>query len=158
MHAIRFPPGNMNEIAQIRNFSDLPGRSRSSNGNRWSIRGVQVWRSRRTPAVPFLSALCAGLPYTTVYTTPPWADFPCSISRQLESWWCQTGWRSIHIAESFPETYRSVLTPSWLSSNRAWKTASRACDLPSDTGIILHNLIHLSRAPDVALRRKPKLK
>ena len=28
-----------------------------------------------------------------------------------------------HLAESFPKTYRSVLAPSWLSSNRAWETA-----------------------------------
>ena len=30
-----------------------------------------------------------------------------------------------HLAEGFPKTYRSVLAPSWLSSNRAWKNRPR---------------------------------
>ena len=36
-----------------------------------------------------------------------------------------------HLAESFPKTYRSVLAPSWLSSNRAWKTAPGGVDIQS---------------------------
>ena len=34
-----------------------------------------------------------------------------------------------YLAESFPKTYRSVLPPSWLPSNRAWKTAPGVCDI-----------------------------
>ena len=36
--------------------------------------------------------------------------------------------RSKHLAESFPKTCRSVLAPSWLSGNRAWKNAPGVCD------------------------------
>ena len=35
-----------------------------------------------------------------------------------------------HLAESVPKTYRAALAPSWLSSNRAWKTAPGCvCDI-----------------------------
>ena len=40
----------------------------------------------------------------------------------------QNGRRWKHLAESFPNTCRSVLTPSWLSSDRAWKAALEECD------------------------------
>ena len=67
-------------------------------------------------------------PHTTVFIIPtafiippPWADVPCSISRQLEYCRCQKGQRWKHLAESFPKTHRSVLAPSWLSSSRVWK-------------------------------------
>ena len=41
----------------------------------------------------------------------------------------QKGRRWKHLAESFPKTYRSVLAPSWLPSNRAWKTAWGGCGI-----------------------------
>ena len=61
---------------------------------------------------------------------PPWADFPCSISPHLKCGIVSvpkglTFWK--HLAEIFPETYRSVLAPSWLSSTRAWKNTPGAC-------------------------------
>ena len=31
--------------------------------------------------------------------------------------------------ESLPKAYRSVLAPSWLSSNRGWKTAPEGCGI-----------------------------
>ena len=66
----------------------------------------------------------ATVPYTTLYITPLWADSPRSISPQLEQ--CRR-WK--HLAETTPKTYHSVLAPSWLSSNRAWKTARGVCDI-----------------------------
>ena len=38
-----------------------------------------------------------------------------------------------HLAKSFPKTYGSVLAPSWLSSNRAWKTAPGGGDIVMST-------------------------
>ena len=68
------------------------------------------------------------LPHTTVYITHPWADFTVDMST--------VGIASVpkrsaleYIDESFPKTYRSVLAPFWLSSNRAWKTAPGVCDI-----------------------------
>ena len=48
---------------------------------------------------------------------PPWADFPWSISPQLEQCRRRKGVRWKYLAETFPKTYRSVLAlaPSWLS-------------------------------------------
>ena len=60
--------------------------------------------------------------YDGVYHLP-WGDFPCSISPQSEQRRCQKDRLWKQLAESFPKTYRSVLLPSWLSSDRAWKTA-----------------------------------
>ena len=60
----------------------------------------------------------------TVHVTPPWADFPMldistavivSVPKHSQRW--------KHLAEIFPKTHRSVVAPSWLSGNRAWKTA-----------------------------------
>ena len=34
-----------------------------------------------------------------------------------------------HLAECVPKTYRAALAPSWLSSNRPWKTAPGVCDI-----------------------------
>ena len=74
------------------------------------------------------------VPVTTVVYHPPRpADFPCSTSPQLEECRCQKGRRQKHFAKCFPKTYGSVLAllallaPSWLSSNRAWKTAPGGC-------------------------------
>ena len=42
---------------------------------------------------------------------------------------CQKGRRWQHLGESLQKTYRSVLVSSWLSSNRASKTAAGGCDI-----------------------------
>ena len=42
---------------------------------------------------------------------------------------CRKGRRCKHLVENFPKTCRLVLGPSWLSSNRAWKTAPGGCDI-----------------------------
>lgn len=59
---------------------------------------------------------------------------PIFNGRYLDSWNSRR-WKLL--AESFPKTYyRSVLTPSWLWSNRAWKRPRGACDthrIPSYT-------------------------
>ena len=63
--------------------------------------------------------------------TPRWADFSeVDISTVWNSATpCQKGPRWKHLAESFLKTYRSVLAPSRLWSNRAWNTAAGGCDL-----------------------------
>ena len=63
------------------------------------LNGQKHWRKRRC-----------------MYITPPMgdADFPCSISPQFEQ--CRgakIGRQWKHIAESFPNTYRSVLVRYW---------------------------------------------
>ena len=53
--------------------------------------------------------------------------------RCLHSSWNCVGayksWGTKHLVKRFPKTYRSVLAPSWLSSNRAWKSAPGGCDI-----------------------------
>ena len=63
-----------------------------------------------------------------MYTTHPWADFH---GRYLHSWnsVCQNGRRWKHLTKTLTKTHRSVLAPSGLSSNRAWKTAPGVCDI-----------------------------
>ena len=63
----------------------------------------------------------------------PWADFPWSIFPQLEKCRRQQGRRCKHLAERSLQAYRSVVVPSWLSSNRAWKTAPGVCDIVTYT-------------------------
>ena len=53
----------------------------------------------------------------------------CPQVGYLQQCRCQKGRRCDQLAESFPETYRSVLAPSRLSSNRAWKTTPGCCDI-----------------------------
>ena len=74
----------------------------------------------------------------TVYITHPWADFPRSIYPQLEQCRSQTSRRWKALAESFPKTRRSVLAPSWLSSNRAWKAAAGGCYC------VIYTVVHAS--------------
>ena len=59
--------------------------------------------------------------------SPPTGAISWSISPQFGSCRCQKGRHWKHLAESFPKTCRSGWTPSWLSSNRAWKTAPGEC-------------------------------
>ena len=50
----------------------------------------------------------------TACTTPPWANFPCSISPDnWHSVGAKKGRRWKRLAESFPKTRRSALAPSW---------------------------------------------
>ena len=70
-----------------------------------------------------------GIPYTTLYITPPWADYPWSIPPQQENCRRQKGRRWKHLVDSFPKTQRSVMAPSLLSSNRAWKAAPAVCNI-----------------------------
>ena len=64
-------------------------------------------------------------------------------ARYLDSWTKVGGKKSRrrnHLAESFPKAYLvSVLAPSWLSSNRAWKTAPGGCDKHRGIRHIAHN-------------------
>ena len=66
---------------------------------------------------------------------------PVFHGRYLHSWnsaGAEKGLRWNYFAESFPKTYRSVLAlaPSWLTSNRALKSALRGCGIhtPSYAG------------------------
>ena len=62
------------------------------------------------------------IPYS-IYHTPLDRFSTLDISTFINSVEGQNGRRSNDFAESFPKTYRLVLTPSWLSSSRARKNA-----------------------------------
>ena len=75
----------------------------------------------------------------TVYITLSHPPGPIIHGWYLQSWNSagakEVGGGNISL-KSFPKTYGSVLAlaPSWLSSNRAWKTGPRGCDkTPSST-------------------------
>ena len=66
--------------------------------------------------------------YHTPISHPPGPIFHARYQYLHSSWnrcRCPKARRSKHLVESFPKTCRSVsplLAPSWLPSNRAWKT------------------------------------
>ena len=73
-------------------------------------------------------------PCSTVSTTLSHPPGPVFHGRYLRSW--STAVVSVpkkvgagnFFDDSFPKTCRSVLAPSWLSSNRPWKIAPGVCD------------------------------
>ena len=75
--------------------------------------------------------ICRLIRYTTVYITPPSADFPRFMVVPPPVAWCrcQKARRWKRLAESFPKTYRSALAPYWLLSNRAGKNAPGGGDI-----------------------------
>ena len=73
---------------------------------------------------------------------PACAEFSWSISPQLKQYRCPKRRRWKHLADSCPKTYRSMLAPSWLSSNRAWKTAPGVCDIYRRLRYLLPSTIH----------------
>ena len=77
-----------------------------------------------------LSRYCVLRHLYITYITPTWDFF--FRGRYLHDWssaGANKGRRWIHLAESSPNAYRSVLTPSWLSSNPPWKTAPGGCGI-----------------------------
>ena len=112
-------------------FAASPARSRSGcdTGSGMCPEGNGSRCTTRTRYTVYDGAVCI---------TPPSADFPYSISPQLEYCRYPQGRRWKHLGESFPKTYRSVLAlaPSWLTSNRALKSALRGCGIhtPSYAG------------------------
>ena len=88
----------------------------------------------RVACACYVSVQCSSTVPDAVYEyhTHPWAEFLWSISpQQVELCRCQKDRRWKHLAKSFPRAYRSVLalTPSWLSSDRPWKTAPGGCNI-----------------------------
>ena len=92
-----------------------------SNGYRASISGIEIycWPERYRYRY-FMSTI----PSRTVYITHSWAAIP-NLNLNISTCGYQNVPRWKHPAERCPKTSRSVLAPSWLSSNRPWKTAPR---------------------------------
>ena len=61
---------------------------------------------------------------------------------RIHSVGAKKGQRWKHLADNFPKTYRSVLAPSWLSSNRAWKPPQGGVIYTVVHGIILDGVHH----------------
>ena len=77
------------------------------------------------------SCLCSYVPVNDgVYHTPLGRFSTLHISTAVGKCRCQKGPRGKHLAESFSEDIPfGMLAPSWLSSNRACKTAPGGCDI-----------------------------
>ena len=120
------------------------------SGNRLSVRGIESYfqvqalivRSRQAARVDSNGRCydnyfsCLSSPAITPYLVPGTIydgvyHIPLGLFSFLHSW-NSVGGKNVgdgkHLAESFPKMYRSASAPSWLSSNRAWKTAPGVCD------------------------------